>query len=259
MNLLFRSESKSISRLCSKCLVPQKRLAEHVAVCCATMTAKERLDAIAGEHERGKALCVVAYQLEALKEDFPASYLDIATVLIRSNIPVYTVTAEKRPPKVWYRETERLSAEDVNRLRQTVQATSANRECATEVLSVERSTEPNADKSDNDPSENAPDIAANVMPTEQQRPAGSGVSKRRRASPRTTPVSRGTLCPEQTADHECASCMWQFQWFGEYNCLSMTINTGWDWIIWQGHSTIMFNLEIYPEILLDIIMVSFYD
>ena len=73
MILHLRSESKSISRLCPKCLVPQKRLAEHVAVCCSTMTAKEILDAIAGEHDRGKALCVVEYQLEALKEEFPAT------------------------------------------------------------------------------------------------------------------------------------------------------------------------------------------
>ena len=117
MILHFRSESKSISILCPKCLVPQKRLAEHVAACCSKMTAKERLDAIAGEHDRGKALRVVAYQIKALKEEFPASYLDIATMLIRSNIPVYNVTTERRPPKVWYRETERLSAEDVNRFR----------------------------------------------------------------------------------------------------------------------------------------------
>lgn len=141
INLHFRSESKSISRLCPKCLVPQKQLAEHVANCCSTMTAKERLYAVAGEHDRGKALCVVAYQLEDLKEEFPASYLDIATVLIRSNIPVYNVTAEKTPPKVWFRETKCLSAEDINVLRQT-KATSENQ---AEGLAVERSTEPSMD------------------------------------------------------------------------------------------------------------------
>ena len=102
-------------------------------------------------------------------------------MLIRSKIPVYNVTTERRPPKVWFRETERLSAEDVNRLRQT-NATSANQ---AEVLAVERPTEPSASKSGNDQRENIPDIAANILSTEQQRPEGSEVRKRR---PEATPI-----------------------------------------------------------------------
>ena len=123
-----------------------------------------------------------------MKEEFPESYLDIATVLIRSHIPVYNVTAEKTPPKVWFREAGSLSAEDVNRLRlerQTVETTATKRHCVTEVVVAERTTEPSASKSVNDPRGTELDRAANPMPTEKQRTTEPVVSKRRPESTST--------------------------------------------------------------------------
>lgn len=55
----------------------------------------------------------MAYQVDELREEFPDSYQDIATVLIRSKIPVFKVTAERKPPHHRFREVQRLSLEDI--------------------------------------------------------------------------------------------------------------------------------------------------
>lgn len=53
------------------------------------MVDQDRLDAMTKEQERAKDLCLVSYDIKNLELEFSSSYLDITTVLLRSNIPVY--------------------------------------------------------------------------------------------------------------------------------------------------------------------------
>ena len=82
--ILLLQESTIVLTL-SKRIEPIRRLAEHVGKCCKTWADQDRIKAIDNEHERGKNLCTVAHYIEALKTEFLKSYLDISSVLIRSN------------------------------------------------------------------------------------------------------------------------------------------------------------------------------
>ena len=164
--------------------------------CCTHLSDTERLQALDGEVERGKEMILVTENFDTLKEEFPITYLDIATVLIRKNIPVFRITREvNRVHRI--RTVQKVSASDIENLRQQ-QSTNDAKECSTSsgvsnVVPVTRFmvTDPVSDDDDYESGEESVNQSAAVkrMLDAKSKDGGEGKGKGKGKKTLKTPFS----------------------------------------------------------------------